>query len=198
MIRESNGHMCMRAIHPDVPIGHDLGRSAIPQGANTAWARRPRETLNEAGARQLLRSVGIMMSNEAVGPHLATQFVDELLPLLRRLLDALDLPAKQARELDPSSAIEGLVNQLVGIFHTWADPNGVCDGFLERLQLPPHRQYLHLVSGKSSAVAMCDKGDQLDGLEFNNAYQAAQQQLGPAPRTPATVGKKKGKKKKKR
>ena len=114
----------------------------------------PAGTINEA-ARAVLRFLtGSLMCVEAVGRPLALCFVEETAPLLRRLLRRTDLPQRAMRQLDPSGAVAGLVNQAAAIMHVWTERAGVCPGFLEALVLSPEQEYLYLTTAKSSAAAM--------------------------------------------
>ena len=145
----------MRAIHRSVPSGE---RGQINQYA--------RDVLRFFG--------GNLMCIATVGKPLALKYLNEAAPVLCRLMKAVDLPQKHARRLDPSGAIEGLVNQISGMFHTWAEQVGGGVKFLASLGLGEQQRYLYLTMGKSSAEGMCQKQGNLSAGEFQAIVQAAQ------------------------
>ena len=90
-----------------------------------------------------------------------------------RVMRALDLPQKHLSRLDPSGAIEGLVNQITGMFHTWTEQIGGGAEFLESLELGQQQKYMYLTMGLSSADAMCQKQGNLSSGQFQAVVQAA-------------------------
>ena len=96
---------------------------------------------------------------------------------------------------DPGSAIEGLVNQLVGLIEVWTEKLSVHEDFLPSLKLKGQRYVLYKAMAYPMSVLMVEKGRNLNPKEMQGINASVQENMARLVAEGAGKKKKKGKKK---
>jgi hypothetical protein len=126
--------------------------------------------------REVLRFInGNLACIEAVGSPIVSHpgFAENSVPVFARMLNILNLPERDAY-LDENSAMEGLTNQFIGIFHNYCEQSNVCPNYEQRLGLAATRLYMYRTMGKAVGKKMIVQGGNLGYQEFQAVVSEAQ------------------------
>jgi hypothetical protein len=152
-------------------------------------------SIYDKNVRSLLRFLtGGVMLNGVVGAQIVKE---RLTKKSRMIIKEMMMMVGDSRneKYDAGSAIQGLVNQLVGLIEVWTEKLSVHDDFIPSLKFFGQRYVIYKAMAYPMSVLMIEKGRNLNSKELQGIHQSVQENRARLMAEGAGKKKKKGKKK---
>ena len=154
-------------------------------------------SIYDGNVRSLLRFLtGGVLLNDVVGANIVS---DRLTKKCKLILKEMMMLVGDSRneKYDAGSAIEGLVNQLIGLIEVWTEKLSVHDDFIPSLKLFGQRYVMYKAMAYPMSVLMIEKGRNLNSKEMQGIHMSVHENMTRLMAEGAGKKKKKGKGKKK-